>query len=128
MRLLLDTHTVLWFLEGSPKLSANAKQAIEDVANEAFLSVASLWEITIKVSLGKLVLSASINDLANTELSRAGIKLLDITVDHLTTLSQLPFHHRDPFDRMIISQAMAESLAVVGVDPAFDHYPIHRVW
>jgi PIN domain nuclease of toxin-antitoxin system len=128
MRLLLDTHAFLWFIMGSPNLSVNARALIENPANERLLSVASLWEIAIKVSLGKLTLSAPFDELIPAQLKLNGIDLLSIKVDHLSTLTTLPFHHRDPFDRLIIAQAMVEKLPVISIDAAFDTYGVTRDW
>jgi PIN domain nuclease of toxin-antitoxin system len=114
MRVLLDTHTFLWFVMGSAKLSDNARTLIEDPANDKVLSVASLWEMAIKVSLGKLTLSPSFDDLIPSQLSQNGIGLLNIKVDHLSLLATLLFHHRDPFDRLLIAQAVIEKIPVVG--------------
>lgn len=110
MRLLLDTHAFLWFIMGSANISVNARALIESPANERLLSVVSLWEIAIKTSLGKLTLSASFNELIPAQLKLNGIDLLNINVNHLSTLTTLPFHHRDPFDRLIIAQAIVEKL------------------
>ena len=128
MKLLLDTHAFLWFIMGSANLSDKARILIEDPANERLLSVASLWEIAIKASLGKLALSSSFEDLIPEQLRLNGIGLLNIRVDHLSVLTTLPFHHRDPFDRLIIAQAILENFPVVSIDAAFDTYGITRLW
>ncbi len=128
MRLLLDTHAFLWFIMGSANLSLNARILIENPANERLLSVASLWEIAIKTSLGKLILSATFDELIPAQLKLNGIELLNINVDHISTLSTLAFHHRDPFDRLIISQAIVEKLPVISLDGAFDTYGVTRHW
>lgn len=128
MRLLLDTHAFLWFIMGSANLSVNARALIENPANERLLSVASLWEVAIKVSLGKLTLSAPFDELIPAQLKLNGIDLLSIKVDHLSTLTTLPFHHRDPFDRLIIAQSMVEKLPVISIDAAFDIYGVTRNW
>ena len=128
MKLLLDTHTFLWFIMGNANLSANGRVLIEDQANEKFLSVASLWEIAIKVSIGKLTLSASFNTLIPHQLSINGFELVDLEVSHAAALISLPFHHRDPFDRLLIAQAMVEQMQIVSIDGAFDAYQIKRLW
>ena len=128
MRLLLDSHAFLWFIMGSANLSVNARALIEDPANERLLSVASLWEIAIKTSFGKLTLSAPFDELIPAQLKLNGIDLLNIKVDHLSTLTTLPFHHRDPFDRLIIAQAIVEKLPVISLDGAFDTYGVTRHW
>jgi PIN domain nuclease of toxin-antitoxin system len=128
MRLLLDTHAFLWFIMGSANLSVNARALIENPANERLLSIVSLWEIAIKTSLGKLTLSASFDELIPAQLKLNGIDLLNINVDHLSTLTTLPFHHRDPFDRLIIAQAIVEKPTVISLDGAFDTYGVTRHW
>lgn len=128
MKYLLDTHTLLWFLQGDKKLSNKARQFIDNPSNEKFLSVASLWEIAIKVSLGKLVLDKAFERLFPEQLHFNRIQILDITVDSLAKLTTLPFHHRDPFDRLIIAQALVEELPIIGADTIFDAYGISREW
>lgn len=127
MNLLLDTHTFLWFIMGSANLSGNARALIEDTANKSLLSVASLWEMAIKVSLGKLTLSAGFDDVVR-QLSLNGVGLLNISTAHVSLVATLPFHHRDPFDRLLIAQAITEQVPVVSVDAAFDNYGITRLW
>jgi PIN domain nuclease of toxin-antitoxin system len=128
MRLLLDTHSFLWFIDGSSQLSTRARQLIEDMANERFLSVASLWEIAIKTSVGKLSLGQPFAALIPHQLSINGIALLGITIRHATAVADLPLHHRDPFDRMLAAQAQVEQLLIVSGDPAFDAYGVTRLW
>lgn len=128
MKLLLDTHTFLWFIMGNPKLSANARTFIEDQANEKFLSVASLWEIAIKVSIGKLALSAPFDTLIPQQLSVNGFELLRLEIAHAAALINLPFHHRDPFDRLLIAQALVEQMQIVSIDSTFDAYQTSRLW
>ena len=102
MRYLLDTHTLLWFISEDKKLSDKARQLILDSSSEIFLSIASLWEIAIKVNIGKLALDEPFEQLFPKELHFHKIKILDITVDNLVQLTTLPPHHRDPFDRLIV--------------------------
>jgi|SRR5436853_6390093 len=128
MKLLLDTHTFLWFIIGNPHLSANARALIEDQANEKFLSVGSMWEIAIKVSIGKLALSGSFDTLIPQQLSINGFDLLGLEVNHAAALINLPFHHRDPFDRLLIAQAIVEQMQIVSIDLTFDAYQITRLW
>jgi PIN domain nuclease of toxin-antitoxin system len=128
MKLLLDTHTFLWFVIGSSNLSANARALIEDAANEKFLSVACLWEIAIKLSIGKLTLSAPFAVLISQQLGLNGLELLNITIEHAAVVAGLPFHHRDPFDRLLIAQAMVEKMPIVSIDTTFDTYPVTRLW
>ena len=112
MRALLDTSCFLWFLAGSEKLIINARNFIINPNNEIFLSVASLWKIAIKVSIGKLELLQPFEELIPAQLQNNGIGLVAIELRHLSTLIELPFHHRDPFDRLIISQGVTEGLPV----------------
>ena len=128
MKYLLDTHTVIWFLTGDKKLSDKARGLIDNPDNRKFLSIASLWEIAIKVSLGKLALNKPFEKLFPEQLYFNRIEILDITVDSLIKLTTLPFHHRDPFDRLIIAQALVEELPIIRADAAFDAYGISREW
>lgn len=128
MKYLLDTHTLLWFLQGDKKLSGKAQQLIDSPRNSKFLSIVSLWEIAVKVSLGKLVLDKPYERLFPEQLHFNRIQILNITVDSLIKLTTLPFHHRDPFDRLIIAQALVEDLPIIGADVAFDAYGISREW
>ena len=123
MKLLLDTHILLWYLEGHASLPEAQRLMIEDRRNQVFVSVASLWEMTIKISIGKLDL---MDDLAAIEniLNLQGIPILDIRISHLQCLLNLPFHHRDPFDRLIIAQAISESMTLVSHDAAFSAYSV----
>lgn len=128
MNLLLDTHTFLWFVAGDLSLSQPARLAIEDENNTRYISVASLWEIAIKVSIGKLTLSDPFEILIPEQLAENGIELLDISVEHIALVASLPFHHRDPFDRLIAAQAEVEQMTLVSVDNVFDLYKISRIW
>ncbi len=131
MNVLLDTHTVLWFIDGDPKLSGTARAVIEDDANTSYVSMASLWEIAIKVSLGKLALQQPFEPFIPQQLRRNGFVVLGIQVAHTAVVATLPFpraDHRDPFDRLIIAQAMVEDMSIVSRDDNFDAYPITRVW
>ena len=128
MKYLLDTHTLIWFLMGDKKLSDKARGLIDNPDNTKFLSIASLWEIAIKVSLGKLALNKPFEKLFPEQLHFNRIEILDITVDNLIKLTTLPFHHRDPFDRLIIAQALVEGCPIIGADVIFDAYGINREW
>lgn len=128
MTVLLDTHAFLWFVAGDPKLSAHTRSLIEDPANRVLLSIASLWEIVVKASIGKLPLARRFPELIEHDVQGNDIQVLDITIGHLAALSTLPVHHRDPFDRLIIAQAVAESLPVVSFDSTFDRYQTRRLW
>jgi len=128
VNLLLDTHTFLWFIAGDAILSKAARSAIEDEGNNLYLSVASLWEIAIKVSIDKLMLSEPFEALIPEQLAENGIELLDISVEHTALIASMPFHHRDPFDRLIAAQAHVEQMTLVSADDAFDAYGVTRLW
>jgi PIN domain nuclease of toxin-antitoxin system len=128
MRCLLDSHAFLWFISGDARLSERAHDEISEIRNEVVLSVASLWEIAIKTSLGKLTLGQPFRELISRQLFGNEIGLLPIDPSHLTVLTDLPFHHRDPFDRLIIAQAMVEGIPVLSSDPEFRKYPVQIVW
>ena len=127
MRCLIDTHTFLWFIEDSPQLSAGAKNLLESDV-DVLLSVASLWEIAIKVSIGKLSVPDAYERFIPQQVAANDIEVLPISVAHLSVVAALPFHHRDPFDRLIIAQGMAEKVEIVSGDGEFDAYPIKRFW
>jgi PIN domain nuclease of toxin-antitoxin system len=113
MRLLLDSHTFLWFISGSPNLSDTARALIETPTNQRLLSIASLWEIAIKVSVGKLELDLTLTELVEREVYGNAIEVLPIQASHLDQLAKLPFHHKDPFDRLMIAQCLAENMPIV---------------
>lgn len=128
MRLLLDTHAFLWWLAGSDRLSPAARRAIGNAANEKLISAASAWEIATKHRLGKLPsASALANDIA-VGISGEGFEELPITVDDAVRAGNLPEFHRDPFDRMLIAQALARNLVLVSIESLFDGYGIRRLW
>ncbi len=126
MKYLLDTQALI--LAGNNRLPKLAKVAYADSDNEVFFSVASLWEIGIKVSLKKLKFERTISEYRNLLVKRAGLKELPIDSDHIDRAVMLPFHHRDPFDRLLIGQAIAEGLSVISGDEAFDKYDCQRIW
>ena len=128
MNILLDTHTFLWFVQDDTKLSPAARTLIEDSQSRPFLSVASLWEIAIKISLGKLQLTQPYDEFIPQQLALNGIGILSVTIDHTAAVASLPFHHRDPFDRLLAVQSKIEEMPLVSADPAFDAYRIKRVW
>ncbi|MFI5378111.1 MAG: type II toxin-antitoxin system VapC family toxin [Tepidisphaerales bacterium] len=128
MTLLLDTHTFLWFWWDDPKLSETGKQAICDPKNRKLVSTASCWEIAIKVSLRKLDLGAPYRGFIHQHMVRNNFEMLQITDEHLATVAELPFHHKDPFDRLLVAQSLTESVPLVSSDPLLDAYPIKRIW
>jgi PIN domain nuclease of toxin-antitoxin system len=128
MRLLIDTHAFLWFLAGDSKLRVPARRRIEDSRNERFLSIASVWEMAIKLSLGKLRLEDPLEDVVTRGTVETGIALLAISKDHAIRVATLPWYHHDPFDRLLIAQALEEDLAVLTRDDAFESYSVRRVF
>ena len=131
MNLLLETHTLLWHAENSPRMSSTATALLVDPSNELFLSMASVWELAIKVGLGKLTLSASYFDFVTKAITGYDVTLINVTLADCVHYEQLSFpnpNHRDPFDRMIITHAQRHSLSVVGSDVAFDSYNVTRLW
>ena len=128
MRVLLDTCAFLWFIGGSERLSRPARDLIEDFDNSLYLSIASLWEIAIKINIGKLELAQPFATLIPEQIETHQIKLLQIHPDHLSRLLDIPLHHRDPFDRLIIAQAICERLPIISSDQAFPAYPVKLTW
>ena len=128
MRILLDTHSFLWFSTDDRQLSATAKSVIEDPGNDKLLSVAVGWEMAIKVSLGKLTVTGPIDAILNQALAKTHWELLGIEVAHLAAVSTLKFHHKDPFDRLLIAQSLVEDTPIVSKDPEFDAYGVEREW
>jgi PIN domain nuclease of toxin-antitoxin system len=124
LRLLLDTHAALWLLAGDARLSDNARTHITDGRNRVLLSAAVVWEIAIKRSLGKLAVPAEYRSL----LLGAGAHALPVSVDHAAAVEGLPWHHRDPFDRMLVAQATVEGAAIVSQDDALRPYGITLIW
>lgn len=128
MRCLLDTHTYLWSVNDSANLSSTARGVIRDISNAPLLSVASLWETAIKLSVGKLDLDARFLELAIEIPEKLHLESLQIKPQHLNTLSQLPLHHRDPFDRLLVAQCLTEGMPLVSNDTTLDAYGIERLW
>lgn len=130
MRLLLDTHAFLWFVGGEASLSAAARSAIVDPANQAFVSIASAWEVAIKVSLGKLTVDAlTVAGFFDEQMEANGFAYLPIEPRHVFRVATLPFHHRDPFDRLLIAQALEESMTLVTREAAaFGPYGVALAW
>lgn len=128
MRILLDTHALLWMSDTSNRLSAPAANAIMEVRNELLLSVASWWEIAIKIGLGKLDLKKDWAAALKREMRHNGIAWLPVRPEHCERIPHLPLHHRDPFDRLLVAQAQCEDLAIVTADPHFAPYGVTVVW
>ncbi len=128
MKIILDTHTFLWFINGDQRLSKFARKQIKNLSNQRLLSIASLWEMAIKANIGRLKLNATFSKLYTAHIFGNAIKLLQISPDHLDNLGKLPFYHKDPFDRLIISQSKYEKAAIISIDRTFDKYKVKRIW
>jgi len=131
MRVLIDTHVFLWFITNSKELSSAAKGLIENQQNRLLISIASLWELSIKTAQGKLVIEGGFENVLN-DLNMNSIEILPIIFPHTLKQNQLPFHHTDPFDRMIAAQAIFQGFDLISVDAAFDPYfvdaAVKRLW
>lgn len=128
MRHLADSHALLWYAIDDPKLSKTAKSLMSDLANEILISPASYWEIAIKVSMRKLKLQQPYDDFVDACLNKYRFDVLPIDPKHTSALISLPFHHKDPFDRLLIAQAVIEQLPIIGNDAAMDAYGVTRLW
>lgn len=128
MRLLLDSHVLVWAHDEPAKLSDLAKSALENTANEILLSIASAWELQIKIKLGKLALSDSLESVIRLQMQMNALQILPITLGHVVQLDKLASHHKDPFDRLLIAQAIAEDLTIVTADRDFSEYPANTIW
>src|SRR5579864_6314251 len=128
MRLLLDTHTLLWAFNASGSLSTRARRLMEDVSNETLVSAVSVWEIATKVRLGKLPTGEELISNFSFYLTQLGVDALPISMEHALRAGRLPGEHRDPFDRMLIAQAHAEDIPIVSNDRIFDEYHVQRIW
>ena len=129
MKLLLDTHTFLWFIKNDPQLSQKARQMLEKRGNILYISIASIWEMAIKNGLGKLPMEEDIEIFIPKHLRLNRIAVMSITQEHTYCASKLPLHHRDPFDRILIAQCLVEEIAIVCADSAFDDYEgVTRLW
>ncbi len=128
MKLLLDTHTFIWFAFNAPDLPLPTRELLEDATTELYFSHASIWEMAIKVSIGKLNFSQKVTALVTAQAQKDGLQLLPINLPHLELIESLPLHHKDPFDRLLIAQSLVENLAIVSIDAAFDPYGVNRLW
>ncbi len=126
MKVLIDTHVLLWGLQDETKLSRRV-QALLPTA-DVWISVASLWEILAKVQVGKLTLPTPVSDYLSEKLRENGVSVLALTFEHVRRLEELPLHHRDPFDRILVAQSMEEKLQLVTNDSKFEKYPISLIW
>ncbi|MDX2034263.1 MAG: type II toxin-antitoxin system VapC family toxin [Blastocatellia bacterium] len=125
---MLDTHTFFWFVLNRPSLSPTARGIIANPDNEIDVSPATYWEIAIKIRLGKYILSEPVDIFMERELDTNQFRVLHIDPRHVAPLASMPFHHRDPFDRLLIAQAMAEGIPLISADDVFDKYPVERRW
>lgn len=128
MKYLLDAHTLLWSQDDTSRLSAAATAMLTDPMHDRLASIATVWEIGIKVAIGKLPLSKPFRVWIDTTLTDLAASVLPITLDHVERLTQLEFHHRDPFDRLLIAQALVEGIPLISSDAQFDAYGVKRIW
>ncbi len=128
MRCILDTHTLLWIVNDDERLSKQAKRVYLDNSNQLFFSTASVWEMAIKISLNKLSTELSLAKFVEKHVHGNDINMLNVAPVHIFPLVNLPFHHRDPFDRLIISQCIQEKMTLISKDRTFDKYNVKRIW
>lgn len=128
MNLLLDTHVFIWLSLSPERLSEQVTDLLMDETNLWFLSLVSVWEMQIKRQLGKLSLNLPLPELIASQQQTNGLQLLPIELNHIFTLENLPQFHRDPFDRLLIAQAITEQIPLLSIDTVFDHYPVQRLW
>jgi PIN domain nuclease of toxin-antitoxin system len=128
MKVLLDTHTFIWLYTTPEKLSKTAMEICQDTDNQLYLSMASLWEMQIKVQLGKLKLKISLADMLTVQQQENDLNVLNIALAHIYQLQALPFHHNDPFDRLIIAQSVLENMTLISVDEKFKAYDVSVLW
>ena len=124
MRLLLDTHVLIWWADQPEKLSHAALSALEDEANDLLLSVASVWEMQIKIQVGKLKVNLPLKDLIKNQQETNDLTVLPVALTHVLALNALPLHHKDPFDRLLIAQSIEEDLTLVSTDSQFSDYSV----
>lgn len=128
MRVLVDTHALVWWAQDSPRLSKRARTLLAAGSSEVLWSVASSWELAIKHSLGRMELATTLSDFLDVELPRQGIEILPIDHRHIVRVAELPLHHRDPFDRMLVAQAQIEGVALVSADQHVRRYDLKVIW
>ncbi len=128
MRILLDTHVFLWWVEGDRALPTKARAALADQESECLISLVSVWELAIKAGLGKLRLALPVMRYVVEHAAANGFGMLDIRMAHVGRVEMLPRHHGDPFDRLLIAQAIEEKLPIVTADPVFRKYGVKRIW
>lgn len=128
MKLLLDTHTLLWAVDDPTQLGPRAVAELQDLGNELWLSAGSIWELAIKVGSKKLDLSLPYRQWVSKAISDLGLTILPISLDHADVQTELLFHHRDPFDRLLVAQSLYEQFPIVSIDPQLDAYGVTRIW
>lgn len=128
MRALLDTHVFLWWITDDDRLSEKAREIISDGRNELLFSAASGWEISIKAGLGRLEISEDLERFVADQLSRNAVEALPIHLSHALNVHKLSDHHRDPFDRILVSQALLEGIPLLSADPEIPRYPVEVIW
>lgn len=128
MNLLLDTHTFIWWADEPEKLSEDVLQALQDESTQLLLSIVSIWEMQIKIQLGKMKLSLPLKELVESQQQANAVQILAISKEHIFALDSLPFHHKDPFDRLLIAQGIVENATLVSVDPRLSAYPVNLFW
>jgi PIN domain nuclease of toxin-antitoxin system len=128
VRILIDTHIFIWYIQNSERLPRSIVKLINDGKNDILLSVASIWEMAIKQSTGKLNLGVPYTSFIEEQMRLNNIELLPIKLAHIEVITTLPFHHRDPFDRLLIAQALVEDIVIMSADTMFSLYPVQRMW
>ena len=128
MKLLLDTHVLIWSAENPAKLSERVTNLLNDTSNSWVISIASIWEMQIKIQTGKLTLDLPLHELIETQQQSNELQLLQIKSSHIYALRDLPNHHRDPFDRMLITQAILEKMPLISIDTVFESYSVEKIW
>ncbi|NQZ64637.1 type II toxin-antitoxin system VapC family toxin [Crocosphaera sp.] len=128
MKYLLDTHSLIWFFAGHPNLSNKVREIMEDDNHQKLISLVSVWEMGIKQSKGKFNLFLPLEDYINNNIKLEDFDLLPIKLNHVSLITSLPFHHNDPFDRLLIAQSIIENIPILSKDIAFDAYDVNRLW
>ncbi len=128
MKLILDTHVFIWWTLTPEKLSSTVINLINNDDNRLLLSIASIWEMQIKITIGKLHFDESLSEVVGSQRNINDVQILPIELEHIWQLDNLPLHHKDPFDRMLIAQALTENIPIMSIDSAFNQYPVQIIW
>lgn len=128
MKVLLDTHCFIWWNLTPEKLSLNSLNLIDNQENTLYLSIASIWEMQIKISIGKLHFDNPLSEIITDQTNINSVQILPIELEHIWQLKNLPLHHKDPFDRMLISQAITEKMSILSIDSVFQNYAVNTIW